>query len=46
MNANMVTRYRQGGMEELEKAVRQIRISRHDGRGGGRRGAGEEQLMV
>lgn len=46
MNANKVTRYRQGGMEGLEKAVRQIRISRHDDRGGGRRGAGEGQLTV
>ena len=31
MNANKVTRYRDGGMEELEKAVRQIRVANEDG---------------
>ena len=30
MNANKVTRYRDGGMEELEKAIRQIRVAKED----------------
>lgn len=36
INANKVTRYREGGMEELEKAVRQLQIARGERRGEGR----------
>ena len=45
MNANKVTRYRQGGVEELEKAIRQIRLARDEERST-RRGEGGEEAPV